>query len=184
MTYLAQRVLNDTAQITNSDESTRSVQKPNVPHPRQFRRCSRRPRSQSAMPDGCDRDEESEDENLQDQTTKNDILAHLEPVIVFSLNQHSSTATLDAKAQDVTTDKDLSGPGSAHNRIVSRIGAFDEAAKDHVDGSGEQDRSEEDESGLNNVRVLILRVAVSCCTASVPNGFELPYSSVKHTQAP
>lgn len=110
ISYLAHSVFDDTAHVTDGDEDTRRVQKPNVLAPRDFRGCGSRARIQSAVPDARDNDEEAEDEDLKDQATENNVLAQFEAVFVFGLDEHARTATLDTETEDVATDKDLGCP--------------------------------------------------------------------------
>jgi hypothetical protein len=67
------------------------------------------------VPRPSDDDKEQEDQDLQDQTTKNNILASLDTVLVIGLYQHASTTALYEETQDVSGNEDLRDPIGAHD---------------------------------------------------------------------
>jgi hypothetical protein len=125
------------------------------------------------MPDRSNNNEEPKDENLQDQTTQDDVLPAFKPVLVVGGNKHTGTASLDHETQDIAADEDLGDPGSTDERVLGRVCALDETAQNHVDRGGEEDGGQEDESGLDDVGRFGSGVTVCCGAGRVAYRFAL-----------
>lgn len=77
------------------------------------------------------------------------------------------------ETENVTCDEDFGDPVGADDGVACRVGAHDEATEDHVDGCCEENRRNEDEDGLDDVRGLIIEVSMSSCASCVADGLEL-----------
>ena len=130
------------------------------------------------MPDTCNDDEESEDEDLEDQTAQNDVLAHLEAVRIIGLHEHTTATTLNEEAEDISGNEYFGDPCSSYYRVRCGLGAEEQATEDHVHGSGEEDRCDEDEYRLDNVWRRCHSIAMSSRTGTIADGFELHRSVV------
>lgn len=131
-TYLAQGVLDDSAQVSGRNEDISSIQEADVLLPWQLgsRCCGLR--TKPAVPDARYHNEEQKDRDLQDQTTEDDILAPLEASGVVGSDKHTSTTSLDEEAKDITGDEYLRDPCRTNNGVRGGVGAADETAKNHV----------------------------------------------------
>lgn len=131
------------------------------------------------MPSACNDDEEHEDQDLQDESAEDDVLAKFDAVVVLGLHQHTSTTALYEETQNVSSHEDFSNPIGAYDRVGGRVGAQDQTSENHVDGRSEQNRSDEDKDGLNNVRRFGDGVIVCCSTSTVSDGLELRKKSAE-----
>jgi hypothetical protein len=123
LTYLAHSILNYPAQVSDRDKDAGSVQKSDKLLPRQLRSRSRRLRIESAMPDACYSDEEHEDQNLQDQSTENDVLAPLEASCIVGADKQTSATSLYEETENITSDEDLGDPFRANDGVRGGVGA-------------------------------------------------------------
>jgi hypothetical protein len=172
-TCLTHSVLNNTTQVSRRDAQARRVEKPDILLPRYLRSRSRGLSIHPPVPDTRDDDEESEDQDLKDETTQDDVLAHLEAARIFGLHKHTTTTTLNEEAKDVAGNEYLRNPCCSDNRVRRRLGAEDQATEDHVHRSGKEDRCNEDEYGLDDVWRRCRSVAVSSRTGTIADGLEL-----------
>jgi hypothetical protein len=144
------------------------------------------------VPCSSDDDEEQEDQDLQDQTAENDVLASLDTVLVFGLYKHASTTALYEETQDVSSNEELRNPIGTDNRKGCRVGAHDQTSKDHIDGGREEVGRDQDENRLYNIWNFRDSVVMCCCACSIADGLELGRESVYcvsttnklHTRAP
>ena len=125
------------------------------------------------MPGPCCDDEEHEDEDLEYESSEDDVLAHLHVIFIFCLDQHASSARLDKEADDVPGNEDCSDPACSHHGQRSGVGARDEPSEGHVDGGGEENGRDEDQNALDDIRRLGLGVFRSCGPGCVANRLEL-----------
>jgi hypothetical protein len=153
--YLAHGVLNHSTHVTDGDESTRSIEEADHSLVRDISGCSRGPRFQPAVPCARDDDEEQEDQDLQDETTEDDVLAHLDTILIFGLHKHTSTAALDKETKDISSHEDLCEPVGAYERVRCGVSAHDQASEDHVDGGSEQDRGDQGSQRIKSKQYLI-----------------------------
>ena len=129
------------------------------------------------MPGRRNHNEESKDEDLQNQAPQDDVLSSLDAIAILGLDEHACATRLYEKTENVTRDKDSCDQAGAHNGVGCGICAEDQASQNHVDGSGEEDRSDEDQDGLSNVRGLVGEIGVGSSTGAVPDGFKLRIQS-------
>ena len=85
--YLAHSVLDDTAHVTDGDEDTRSVEEADLVLPCDIGGSSCRSSFEPAVPCARNDDKEHKDQDLQDETSKDDVLAALDTVVVLGLHQ-------------------------------------------------------------------------------------------------
>ena len=130
------------------------------------------------MPCSSNDNEEQEDQDLQDQTTEDDVLASLDAVLIFGLYQHASTTALYDETQDVSSNKYLCYPICTDNRKGCRVGALDQTTKNHIDGGREEDGRDQDENRLYNIWNLRDSVVMCGCACSIADGLELGRESV------
>jgi hypothetical protein len=136
-TYLSKRILDNPAQVPDSNAHTSTIQEPNHLLPGDIRAGSRRSIVKAMMPHTRDDDEYAENDNLENQPAENDVLAPANTICVVGLDQHARAARLDEEAQNVATDEDLGEPVDADNRVVGAVGAAHEPTEDHVHRGGE-----------------------------------------------
>ena len=90
MTYPTHSILNNTTRIPDRNTRTRRIQQPDILLPRNLPGPTNTTRHlvrlQSPMPHPRDRDEEQKNEDLQDQTCQNDILAQLHITVVVGFD--------------------------------------------------------------------------------------------------
>lgn len=131
------------------------------------------------MPSARNNDKEHKDQDLQNETTEDDVLAELYTVVVLGLNQHTSTTALDEKAQNIASHEDLGDPVGAYDGVRGGVGTHDQTSEDHVDRGGEQDGSNENEDRLDDVRRLGNGVIMCCSSRTVTDSLELGKASVE-----
>ena len=84
------------------------------------------------MEDDGHHDKQPEDEELQEQTTENHVLAQLHLARIMARHD-ASTATLDEEGEYVARDETLRQPRHADEREGFSVRGADESAERHVD---------------------------------------------------
>lgn len=146
-THPTEPILNNTANVPDSNAATGRVQQNHIPLPRQrwIRSLDRRLLAQAAVEHACHDDKEAEDEDLQDQTAENNVLAQVDIALLLGVGEQPAAGALHEEAQDVAGDKDARDPLRADQRVRFGTAAPHDARQDHVDGSGEEDGREQDQ---------------------------------------
>jgi hypothetical protein len=80
---------------------------------------------------------------------------------------------MDIQAENVAANEDLGQPVDSYQRVFGRVCTANEATKDHIDGSCEEDGRQEDECGLDDVGCFPFCVVVGCGASRVTYGFTL-----------
>lgn len=117
-------------------------------------------------------DKEAEDENLQDQTAEDNMLAQVDIALLLGLGEHSAARALHEEAHDVAGDKDARDPLRADQRVRFGAAAPHDARQDHVDGGGEEDGREQDQQRLADVGPDGRRVGMRSDAADVADCFD------------
>ena len=112
-------------------------------------------------------DEEAKQHYLKKQASQDDILSQLPLRATMGLGLDTAASADDEKGKDVPGHEDLGKPLQRNDRMRLCVQRAYRPPKGHVDGSGEQGGSNEDEDRLHDVRVQGLRVGVVDHTAYV-----------------
>lgn len=121
----------------------------------------------------CD-DEETEKEDLDEETTDNNLLPSLDGFDL--LGAHETTATgLHKKREDIAGDEKPGHPASADEEIVVSLDELDNTTQLHVNGSSEQGRCDERKHALNDIwnqRPFEICLACVDCSGCIPSTFD------------
>lgn len=96
-------------------------------------------------------DEESEENNLDDETTRDDIFSQLDFRSGFGLSEHSTTTGLHQERKNIAGDEYFGEPARANDGIFFTVGEHNDTSEDHVDGCCEEGGGDEDEKRLHDV---------------------------------
>lgn len=98
--------------------------------------------------DGRDQ-EETEKDDLDKQASDDDLFSDIVQVQCPSCLDAAS-ARLECEGDDIASDKSPRNPSHGYQGEMLRAQGADEAAEDHINGSGEESRGDEDEDGLHD----------------------------------
>lgn len=110
-------------------------------------------------------DEQNKKEDLQDQTSQNDVLTAINSVLVVCVDQHGCSGGLHQETKDVADHEDLGEPVDADKGVLLTACSSDQATQEHIDRCREQDGCEQDEEHLDDVRSLAGEMVVRVCSS-------------------
>lgn len=120
-------------------------------------------------------DVEAEDDDLEDQTAHDDVGPHVGVRLAVpgtGPDAEAGPAGLDEEAEDVAEDEDAGEPVEADERELGAVDGPDDAAQRHVEGRGKEDRTQEEEDGLQDVGDQLASGVVRCRSANVAYYFD------------
>lgn len=128
----AEDVLDKTEDGTDHDARADSVEHPQARLPGRVARQRRLGRvlCEARMEDDGGDPEDCKQDNLDDETGDNKVLAHL---LTAVLDHETATAGLDEEGEAVAGDEDTGEPVDADHRQGLAVDAADDATKGHVD---------------------------------------------------
>jgi hypothetical protein len=97
-------------------------------------------------------DKKAENIDLHDEPKKNNVITEVDGTLRLRLAQHAAACALNEETEHITKDEKLCHYGWVYDGDVVAIESMDEAPEDGVDGGREEDRCEENEKGLDDVR--------------------------------
>jgi hypothetical protein len=118
-THSAHPILDDTEQIPHCDARTGSIQQCHIPFPRKSRTLSfgGGPGTKSSMKHSCHDEKEQEYDDLENQTTKNDVHPCIGIPLAFRIGEYTATAALNEEAQNIPRNEDPGDPLWRDNRV-------------------------------------------------------------------
>lgn len=129
----------------------------------------------AVVEDGGGENEEAEEDNLDCETTCDDVVAGFRTSLCLCCSKHSTTRRLHKERKHIASYEDLGEPFSTNRRVLFSVRQEDDSAQDHVNRSSEKSGGQENQQALHNIwskspfRIVLLTVK---CSSNVSYGFE------------
>lgn len=120
--------------------------------------------------DRCD-DEEAKDEDLDKETSDDDLLANLVH-LKASCGLYSATSGLEAESDHIAGDEKSRHPLNRDQRQVLGLDCSDKATEYHIDRGGVKGWSNENEDGLDDEAAEGVLVVVTPYSSGVADGLD------------
>lgn len=140
-------ILDDSEDGSDHDQRTGAVQvvQMQLPWHGHGERSGGRHLAHADVEDARHDDKEAKDDDLDAETSHDDVLAELDVAARLGLGQETASAGLGEEGEDVAGYKELGHPAELDEGVRVAVGERDDACEDHVDGGCEEGGCEEEE---------------------------------------